>query len=590
MQALAMYQNGPTGAEQEQSDLLDFVQGHAATMAHLMRCIDLYRKSEGAASREQSWQLHKLLDSIESAAETRRTDPTLRLEGRAFSALRKAHLVEVTSNQAGTREFNALKKQLRKKGQKGQKVEKGESAVDDPRRELDKALRIMVVRRSQVRLHDYLKKLWLQPGQYDTDCIRDLFINFCHDQIHWNRDDANEELLIKQSLLLAYHLEFGSQWTLPVLLEHNLFPSLTRKKDADWWVKQQLIPQSTEQAQPATMGTEPLQIGNHLATVRTQELQHVPLPVAAPGYGGGGGLALDLQADFAGQQAFTNNTEDDQPYTADDDTTVAHDNQSHLDTDDEDFPAERAKMLNAFGPQPKKVLVIMEMMGAEAIAFRDERGGIISRNSCRVDDDSVLPAVKCQLHYRLAQVLRYLLTHERCVLCVTFCNPKDDERGPILLRHLLEDLFGQKWQWHGEAASRRLSHPKLGNVFVLTHLRDDITVDRPAEGKHRYLKHLFKIVGLVNPIAGYVFSEHNAVALDASENNWDPSSIVARLPQWNQGWGFKNQEGSEESPPLLATDDSEERLLQFFKRVLDDDKHSDVRGYIEEYMKAETTD
>ena len=100
-------------------------------------------------------------------------------------------------------------------------------------RELEKKLRIVLVRRAQAMLYEYLMNMgvWLNTCPYDEEVCRTCFLRFCCIQLG---GDIQLELAVSTSLLLAYHKEFGNKPCNTYSLTANLFPSTTERKELTW--------------------------------------------------------------------------------------------------------------------------------------------------------------------------------------------------------------------------------------------------------------------------------------------------------------------------------------------------------------------
>ena len=100
-------------------------------------------------------------------------------------------------------------------------------------KELEKKLRIVLVRRAHAMLYEYLVHMgvWFNACQYDEEVCRACFLRFCGSQLG---EDVQLDLAVATSLLLAYHKEFGSKPGNVHSLTANLFPSTGERKELTW--------------------------------------------------------------------------------------------------------------------------------------------------------------------------------------------------------------------------------------------------------------------------------------------------------------------------------------------------------------------
>eukprot|EP00928_Gymnodinium_smaydae_P100074 TRINITY_DN972_c0_g1_i1.p1 TRINITY_DN972_c0_g1~~TRINITY_DN972_c0_g1_i1.p1 ORF type:complete len:600 (-),score=59.54 TRINITY_DN972_c0_g1_i1:449-2152(-) len=492
-------------------------------------------------------------------------------------------------------------------------------------RDLERKLRIVVVRRAQSKLYSLL----LQCVDYDCRQRRELFLNFCWHQVGQQFEDKGP------NLLHTYHKEYGGKVEDScLLLQRNLFPSLAEQeasmcawKRGGRAVKRK--PRANRNRRRA--GSPPREDSRDQRDECLSEMVTVDKDACEAWYGTqahcshterdhseSGDAHWWFSGTYEGGTSATKGGECESPEDCKDQrdeclseianvdkyaceawygaqTQYSHTERDHSECGDthwwynwayeEETSAPNGGEVDIPELKPySKVLVLLELV--HVLVWIDKQCDWTTSKYCDVDrvESTWVPGGSYRMHYRLESMLSMLARHDTCVLGVTFCNQKHDDFGGSMLCELLQVCTGDQWVYCDASTPCYAYNSNSSKKIYVWTPKDGITQTREAEGKHRYSKTCGKIwQDLTSACAdGSRFNQYNTICLDLSKSNFDHLDNVILAHAWNGVWC----RGIAEDEPEDSIDERDEHLKVFLEDILDNVGENciqDVREQITTY-------
>lgn len=467
-------------------------------------------------------------------------------------------------------------------------------------RELEKKLRIVVVRRAQCMLYEHLWSLnaYWQPHQ-DEEWRRDRFLGYCGQQLGADYHLGGTE---QSALFLAYHQEFGSKIdTVSTCLQANLFASAAERKATQYL-------QRTYGAAARRHGRQARRTSPTTAT-SSDDSDHGPaVPPANPQEDSmsPNGSGLGAESSSADEADNFEQADDDAHEDKADCASVAkyaflevrtrnsyswngdYGYQAWAWAHEEQSPEDAAAVPEDSEPESDvgtyhKALCLVEL--TKVLAWFDENHKYRTRSFQTLEHAEAQWGSNCRLHYRLQSVCSMLVHHPRCELGFTCVNSRYGGIAAPALCHLLQHCVGGEWVSHAEESPQYVRNAETGRKIYIWTSDDCIMTRREKEGSHYFSKNcksIWKSLAEVTTL-DCKFDSRNTICLDEARQNFDHIDNVVVAPEWsNTTWQYADFSG----PLPSFVDKHEENLESFLKGLLDgidDACEQDLRMKIEAF-------